>query len=105
MYRQTSEKRKHEPNDAGFGHEEDAIREGRRAVELLPLSKDSLNGANHDQIPWRDVPHTCLSTYGGSRMLSTAIAMTVIGLKGGRIYFKAHAATEATVANRLVHLT
>jgi hypothetical protein len=27
-------------------------------------------------------PHTCLSTYGGSRMLSTAIAMTVIGLKG-----------------------
>jgi hypothetical protein len=46
MYRQTSEKRKHEPNDAGLGHEEDAIREGRRAVELLPLSKDSLNGAN-----------------------------------------------------------
>jgi len=46
MYRQTSEKRKHEPNDAGLGREEDAIREGRRAVELLPLRKDSLNGAN-----------------------------------------------------------
>jgi hypothetical protein len=29
-----------------LGHEEDAIREGRRAVELLPLSKDSFNGAN-----------------------------------------------------------
>jgi hypothetical protein len=33
------------------------------------------------------------------------IAMTVIGLKEGRIYFKAHAATEATAANGLVHLT
>jgi hypothetical protein len=50
-------------------------------------------------------PPTCLSTYGGSRMLSTAIAMTVIGLKEGRIYFKAHAATEATAANGIVHLT
>jgi len=29
----------------------------------------------------------------------------VIGLKEGRIYFKAHAATEAAAANGLVHLT
>ena len=31
--------------DAALGHKDDAIREGGRAVELLPLSKDSINGA------------------------------------------------------------
>ena len=31
--------------DAALGHKEDAIREGRRAVELLPASKDSIVGA------------------------------------------------------------
>jgi len=31
--------------DAGLGRKEDAIREGRRAVELLPLSKDAMLGA------------------------------------------------------------
>ena len=31
--------------DAALGHKEEAIREGRRAVELLPLDKDSINGA------------------------------------------------------------
>jgi hypothetical protein len=31
--------------DATFGHKEDAIREGRRAVELLPITKDSIVGA------------------------------------------------------------
>ncbi|MDP9004744.1 MAG: protein kinase [Verrucomicrobiota bacterium] len=30
--------------DAGLGKKDDAIREGRRAVELLPISKDSVNG-------------------------------------------------------------
>ena len=30
--------------DAGLGRQEDALREGRRAVELTPLSKDSING-------------------------------------------------------------
>jgi tetratricopeptide (TPR) repeat protein len=32
--------------DAGLGRNEDAIREGTRAVELLPISKDSINGAS-----------------------------------------------------------
>jgi hypothetical protein len=32
--------------DAGLGRKEDAIREGRRASELLPVAKDSLNGAH-----------------------------------------------------------
>ena len=32
--------------DAGLGRKEDAIREGRRAVELLPVSKDTLDGAD-----------------------------------------------------------
>ena len=31
--------------DAALGHKEDALREGRRAIELLPVSKDSANGA------------------------------------------------------------
>ena len=30
--------------DAGLGRKEDALREGRRAVELLPASKDSIRG-------------------------------------------------------------
>ena len=31
--------------DAALGHKEDAIREGRRAVELLPVTKDSISGS------------------------------------------------------------
>lgn len=31
--------------DAGLGRKKEAIEEGRRAIELLPLSKDSINGA------------------------------------------------------------
>lgn len=30
--------------DAGLGRKEEALREGRRAVELLPIEKDSING-------------------------------------------------------------
>jgi TolB-like protein/Tfp pilus assembly protein PilF len=30
--------------DAGLGRKEDALREGRRGVELLPVSKDAING-------------------------------------------------------------
>jgi TolB-like protein/Tfp pilus assembly protein PilF len=32
--------------DAGLGRTEEALREGRRAVELLPVTKDSINGAH-----------------------------------------------------------
>jgi len=31
--------------DAGLQRKEEALREGRRAVELLPVTKDALNGA------------------------------------------------------------
>lgn len=31
--------------DAALGHKEEALREGRRAVELTPVGKDALNGA------------------------------------------------------------
>ena len=31
--------------DSGLGRKEDAIREGRRAAKLLPMSKDAINGA------------------------------------------------------------
>ena len=30
--------------DAGLGRKEEALREGRRAVELLPVEKDAMNG-------------------------------------------------------------
>ena len=30
--------------DAGLGRKEEAIREARQAVELMPIAKDSLNG-------------------------------------------------------------
>jgi tetratricopeptide (TPR) repeat protein len=33
--------------DAGLGRKEDAIREGRRACELLPVTKDSLDGPSY----------------------------------------------------------
>jgi serine/threonine protein kinase/Tfp pilus assembly protein PilF len=32
--------------DAGLGKKEEALREGRHAIELLPISKDSINGAH-----------------------------------------------------------
>ena len=32
--------------DAGLGKKEDALREGRHAIELLPIAKDSLNGTH-----------------------------------------------------------
>jgi serine/threonine-protein kinase len=32
--------------DAGLGRKEDALREGRRAVELLPIERDSLAGSD-----------------------------------------------------------
>jgi hypothetical protein len=31
--------------DAGLGRKEEALREGRRACELLPISKDAIDGA------------------------------------------------------------
>jgi TolB-like protein/Tfp pilus assembly protein PilF len=31
--------------DAGLGRKEEAIREGRRAIEMLPITKDSIDGA------------------------------------------------------------
>ena len=30
--------------DAALGRKEEALREGRRAVELLPVEKDAING-------------------------------------------------------------
>jgi hypothetical protein len=31
--------------DAALGRKEEALREGRRAIELLPVEKDSMNGS------------------------------------------------------------
>ena len=36
--------------DAGLGRKEEALREGRRAVEMLPVTKDAINGA--EMIRW-----------------------------------------------------
>jgi serine/threonine-protein kinase len=32
--------------DAALGRKEEALREGRRAVELLPVTKDAINGVH-----------------------------------------------------------
>jgi hypothetical protein len=32
--------------DAGLGHKEGALREGRGAVELIPVERDAINGAH-----------------------------------------------------------
>jgi hypothetical protein len=48
-------------------------------------------------------PHPRLRAYSGPGMLATAITMTMTGLKERRIDFKAHAATQTTAANELVH--
>jgi hypothetical protein len=32
--------------DAGLGRKDDALREGRRAADLMPPSRDSINGAH-----------------------------------------------------------
>ena len=36
--------------DAGLGRKEEALREGRRAVELLPVEKDAFDWPGHDQV-------------------------------------------------------
>src|SRR5260370_36590331 len=33
--------------DAGLGHNEDALREARRAIELCPMSRDAVEAPNH----------------------------------------------------------
>ena len=48
-------------------------------------------------------PHTGLRAYSGPGMLAAAIAMTMAGLKEGRIHFKAHAAAQTTAVNGPVH--
>jgi TolB-like protein/class 3 adenylate cyclase len=44
--------------DAALGRKEDAIREGRRAVELLPVTQDALNGAS--QLRYLAITYTWL---------------------------------------------
>ena len=39
--------------DAGLGRKEDAIREALRAVDLMPIAKDSYNGPVHLSPTWR----------------------------------------------------
>ena len=36
--------------DAALGRKEEALREGRRAVELLPVKKDAVDGKLHSQV-------------------------------------------------------
>ena len=39
--------------DAGLGRKEEAIREGRRATELTPVTKDAIERSRHHAISWR----------------------------------------------------
>ena len=40
--------------DAGLGRKEEALREGRRAVELLPVEKDAIDRSGHGQVSGDD---------------------------------------------------
>ena len=42
--------------DAALGQKEEALREVRQAVELLPVEKDAINGVGDDQIFSHDRP-------------------------------------------------
>jgi len=50
--------------DAALGNKKDAIREGERAVELIPVSKSAIEGPDLDEVPGC---HLCLDGRRGSR--------------------------------------
>jgi tetratricopeptide (TPR) repeat protein len=51
--------------DAALGRKEQALREGRRAVELIPVKKDAINGPADDRVFGDD---RCMGWRKGSRL-------------------------------------
>ncbi|HEY1583835.1 MAG TPA: hypothetical protein VGF73_12130, partial [Chthoniobacterales bacterium] len=66
--------------DAQLGRKEDALREGRRALEVMPLTKDSLKGA--------DVLYcfALVCTWTGERDLALSQLEKLVGIPAGPAY-------------------
>jgi serine/threonine protein kinase/Tfp pilus assembly protein PilF len=63
--------------DAGLGKKEEALREGRRAIELLPVATDSLNGA--DMIDYFAIT----AAWAGENKLACQLLEDATRLSGG----------------------
>jgi hypothetical protein len=66
--------------DAGLGRKEEALRESRRAVELVPVEKDSVNGA--DMIHYSAV----VAAWVGEKELALQNLAKAARLPGGVTY-------------------
>ncbi len=66
--------------DAGLGHKEDALREGRRAVELLPVTRDAINGAHMIEF------FAIICAWTGEKDLAFEQLMTAVRLPGWLSY-------------------
>jgi TolB-like protein/Tfp pilus assembly protein PilF len=66
--------------DAGLGRKEEALREGKRAVELLPVEKDSIGGAQ--MIEYLAV----IAAWVGEKELASEQLATVVHLPGRLSY-------------------
>jgi serine/threonine protein kinase/tetratricopeptide (TPR) repeat protein len=66
--------------DAGLGRKEDALREGRQAIELAPIAKDSTDGP---QVAWHVA---VIYTWTGERNLAIEQLETVAKIPGGPTY-------------------
>jgi tetratricopeptide (TPR) repeat protein len=66
--------------DAGLGRKEEALREGRRARELLPVEKDSINGAQLIQC------YAIIAAWTGEKDLACEQLATATRLPGSLSY-------------------
>ena len=63
--------------DAGLGRKEEALREGRRAMELMPVQKDALNGAHMIEC------FAMIATWVGEKDLACEYLAKAISLPAG----------------------
>jgi hypothetical protein len=66
--------------DAALGRKDDALREGRRAIELMPITKDSINGAHMIEY------FAMTAAWAGDKDLACEELTTVIKLPGTLSY-------------------
>jgi TolB-like protein/Tfp pilus assembly protein PilF len=66
--------------DAGLGRKEEALREGRRAIELLPVAKDSINGAHMIEY------YAMIAAWAGDKQLACEQLEAAVHLPGTLSY-------------------
>jgi tetratricopeptide (TPR) repeat protein len=67
--------------DAGLGRKEEALREGRRAMELLPVEKDSINGAH---MIWH---FAIIAAWVGEKGLACEQLAKAVQVRGGYVSY------------------